>query len=483
MPMMGIQPEPQGKLFFANVNMEGRVRSNHPLRKIVATIDFDFAYEAVKDKYGNNGNESVPPPVLLKLMLLLVFYNVRSERELMDTLPERLDWLWFLGYDLESETPNHSVLSKARKRWGEDVFKEFFERIVLQCVQAGLVDGRKIFMDSSLVEADASCNSVVDTQSLKYQVTQKYSEFENRLEDVTNERYVRPDSKPVNRRYLSSTDPDAALVRRNSGTSKPRYQVHRAVDGQSEVITATEVTSGEINEAHRLEALVDQHHDNTKRSAETVVADSKYGTIENFLACSKRGLQAHISDLGATEVQRASKRPIFPASEFKYDPVADTYQCPAGNQLHRKSIHEDRQSIDYAATAKVCGACALREKCTNNKSGRSIKRHFRQDELDRMRERSRSWISQRDIRIRQHLMERSFARAQRYGFARMRWRRLWRVRIQEYLTAVIQNIGVLVRYGRGPNAVGIVLGKVCKNTLNYFENFFRKFSPLPAGGW
>lgn len=46
-------------------------------------------------------------------MLLLVRYNVRSERELMDTLPERLDWLWFLGLDLDSEIPHHSVLSKA----------------------------------------------------------------------------------------------------------------------------------------------------------------------------------------------------------------------------------------------------------------------------------------------------------------------------------------------------------------------------------
>jgi len=481
--MMGIQSEPQGKLFFTNVNMEKRVRSNHPLRKIASTIDFDFAYEAVKDKYGSNGNESVPPPVLLKLMLLLVFYNVRSERELMDTLPERLDWLWFLGYDLETEVPNHSVLSKARKRWGMEVFKGFFERIVWQCVQAGLVDGRKIFMDSSLVEADASCNSVVDTQSLKYQVTQKYAELEKRLEEVTDKRYIRPDSKPVNRRYLSTTDPDAALVRRNSGISKPRYQVHRAVDGQSEVITATEVTSGEINEAHLLGPLVDQHHDNTERNAKTVVADSKYGTIENFLDCSKRGLQAHISDLGAAEVQRASKRPIFPASEFKYNPVSDTYQCPAGNQLHRKSVHEDRQSIDYAATAKVCGACELREKCTNNKSGRSIKRHFRQDELDWMREESRSWISQRDIRIRQHLMERSFARAQRYGFARMRWRRLWRVKIQEYLAAGVQNIGVLVKYGRGPKAVGVILEKVCKNILICFESFLRKFRLSPVGSW
>jgi transposase len=104
----------------------------------------------------------VPPPVILKLMLLLVFYNVRSERELMATLAERLDWLWFLGYNLDSDIPNHSVLSKARKRWGSEVFKIFFERIVWQCVEAGLVDGKKIFMDSSLVDADASTNSVIE---------------------------------------------------------------------------------------------------------------------------------------------------------------------------------------------------------------------------------------------------------------------------------------------------------------------------------
>ena len=63
------------------------------------------------------GNVSVPPPVILKMMLLLILYNVRSERELMNTLPMRLDWLWFLDYDLDSEIPNHSVLSKARNRY------------------------------------------------------------------------------------------------------------------------------------------------------------------------------------------------------------------------------------------------------------------------------------------------------------------------------------------------------------------------------
>jgi transposase len=72
-----------------------------------------------------------------------------------------------LGYDLYSEVPNHSVLSKARARWGMEAFRDFFERVVWQCVEAGLVDGRKIFIDSSLVDANASNNSVIDTHSLK----------------------------------------------------------------------------------------------------------------------------------------------------------------------------------------------------------------------------------------------------------------------------------------------------------------------------
>ena len=161
--MMGIQPRPQSSLFYIGINIDNRVRENHPLRRVHEYIDFDFAYSEVKDCYGNNGNVSVPPPIILKLMLLLVFYNVRSERELMDTLPERIDWLWFLGYDLDTEIPNHSVLSKARRKWGSEVFQSFFERIVLQCVEAGLVDGSKIFVDSSLVDeiGRASCRERV----------------------------------------------------------------------------------------------------------------------------------------------------------------------------------------------------------------------------------------------------------------------------------------------------------------------------------
>jgi transposase len=444
--MMGYQPPPQSKLFYTGINIERRVRRNHPLRKIKEAIDFEFIYKEVKDKYGSKGNVSVPPPVILKLMVLLVFYNVRSERELMETLPERIDWLWFLGYDLDSEIPCHSVLSKARKKWGVEVFKGFFERVVWQCVEAGLVDGSKIFLDSSLIDADASNNSVVDRRSLRRYLNRSYRELEKRLDEEQERTEQRDSYREVNKRYISTTDPDASIVRR--GKAKLRYQAHRAVDSAYEVITAAEVTSGEVNEAHRMIPLMERHHGNTGIKAETVVADSKYGTIDNYLACYDRGVKAHIPDLKKKQSGKGSRSGIFPDNEFRYDRETDSYICPGGKRLRGKRLHKGRQSMDYAASRKGCEICKKRPQCTRNKSGRTVKRHIRQDELDYMRAMTETTLSKKDIRMRQHLMERSFARAVRYGFKRARWRRLWRVQIQEYITAAIQNIQVLIKHGK-----------------------------------
>jgi IS5 family transposase len=402
-------------------------------------------------------------------MLLLVFYNVRSERELMDTLPERIDWLWFLGYDFDSEIPNHSILSKARKKWGVDIFQGFFERIVQQCVEAGLVDGRKIFVDSSLVDANASNNSVLDTRNLKHQLHKNYKKLEARLEERAESSDPSRSYEKKNNRYISSTDPDAALV--NRGKAKLSYQVHRAVDGKHEIITATDAAPGDVNEAHLMLPLLEKHEETTETKAETVVADSKYGTIDNFLACHDQGIKAHIPDLRDVAINRIAKTDIFMEDRFSYDPASDTYTCPAGVQLKPKSLHIARQSRDYGAPKKACVACQLREQCTRNKSGRTIKRHLRQDVLERMRAISRSANARYDIKTRQHLIERSFAKSTRYGFDQARWRGLWRMRIQEYLTCAIQNIQVLIAHSSKPRkAAAARLLVVQRTVVNAFES-------------
>ena len=103
--------------------------------------------QAVAHTYGANGHVSADPvDAGRKMMILLFLDDVPSERELMAVIAERLDYLvWFLGLGLDDEIPNHSVLSKARARWGaEDCFEELFVRSVSLCVEAGLVEGGKL---------------------------------------------------------------------------------------------------------------------------------------------------------------------------------------------------------------------------------------------------------------------------------------------------------------------------------------------------
>lgn len=450
--MMGYQPDVQSKLFYHSINLEERIPGNHVLRKIRSSVAFNFIYEEVKDLYGGRGNVSVPPPAILKMMLLLILYNVRSERELMNTLPMRLDWLWFLDYDLDSSIPNHSVLSKARNRWGVEAFRRFFERIVWQCVEAGLVDGSKLFMDSSLVQADASNNSIIDVnkEALKIHLVEGYKELESRLEEKLEEKENTdddhpPKTGPANQHYHSTTDPDASVTRQGGGKRNLRYKAHRSVDGKAEVITATEVTPGEVNEAHLLSTLLTTHQSNTQTTVKTVIADTKYGTADNYLACCDLGVKAHIPDL---KKSHNDFKDIFHEEDFQYQPETDTYLCPAGNPLKRSIYRPKRDIYEYRCAVKACRNCSFVAQCTKSKKSRTLTRHRRQDDLDKMRNAAESTVSQQDIRTRQHLMERSFARATRFGFKRARWRRLWRVQIQEFLTAAIQNIMVLLSYGK-----------------------------------
>ena len=95
--MMGRRQRIEAKLFYSNLSLDSRVRADNPLRQVKAMVDFDFVRAAVKPLYGVRGNPSVDPAVLMKLMLLLVLESIHSERELMERMSERLDWMWFCG--------------------------------------------------------------------------------------------------------------------------------------------------------------------------------------------------------------------------------------------------------------------------------------------------------------------------------------------------------------------------------------------------
>src|SRR5258707_13131943 len=132
--MMGSQDDQRP--LYCVVDLVQRVPANHPLRLIRQAVDFSFVRAEVAPFYGYNGNESVDPEVILKLLFLLFLDDLSSERELMRQVAYRLDYLWFLGMSLNDEVPDHSGLSKARARWGGAVFERLFVRTVRPCAEA-----------------------------------------------------------------------------------------------------------------------------------------------------------------------------------------------------------------------------------------------------------------------------------------------------------------------------------------------------------
>ena len=148
-----------GKLFY-QFSLEERVPQDHLLRRVLAAVDFSFVRRMTERFYSHTGQPSIDPVVIFKMALLGYLYGITSERRLVEEIRLNLAYLWFIGYDLDESVPDHSVLSKARARFGPTVYQGFFKEIVRQCDQAGLVRGDKVYLDSTLVEADASLDSV-----------------------------------------------------------------------------------------------------------------------------------------------------------------------------------------------------------------------------------------------------------------------------------------------------------------------------------
>jgi transposase len=454
--MMGIH-QPQETLFSYRVNLDHRIRADHPLRRIAQVIDFTFVRAEVARFYGQNGNEGVDPIILVKLMFLLFFDDVPSERELMERLPERLDYLWFLGYNLDEATPTHSVLSKARRRWGKEVFRQVFLRTVQQCVEAGLIEGKKIHVDSSLIDAHAAKDSILKSSPELIAAYKKAVQAqETKLADtVTPESYV-----AVNDTHVSTTDPDAALVSRKGQGSRPRYHHHRAIDDAHGVITAVVTTPGSIGENHKLLDLIGQHEANTEKAVQAVVGDSKYGTADNFAACVERDIAPHLGVLADQQKSGTERAGHYEDTQFAYDAARDTYTCPAGQTLTRRRYHERRRTYEYTAAAGVCAACPLRQQCTSAKTSRTLQRHEQAERVELGRQIARSAPARRDRRRRQYLLEGSFGRAaSEHGFKRSRWRRLWRQEIQDWLIAAVQNVKLLVRAGGKRSESGAAAGR------------------------
>jgi len=355
--MLGKPKKTEPKLFYHGVSLDRRVPKEHPLRKIKQLIDFDFIRSQVADLYGTNGNQSVDPAIILKLMFLLFYENAKSERALMRQLPLRLDWLWFCDYDLDEVTPDHSVLSKARNRWGTEVFESFFMNILEQCIDAGLVDGETIYIDSSTIAGNA------DIDKVRPQLRKVSEELVDKLEESIEPQPCEDNNEQEKlAKRGNPADPNARITRKY-GKSTLGYKDHRGVDDKHGIITTTITTPANVNDDKVLADVITSHRFKSGTKVKNAVADKGYGTCANYKYLRENNITPCIPHQRRKSFQDAD----FTSDNFIYDSIGDFYICPAGEKLKFFCTNKAKGTSQYRAQRETCQRCDYFNKCVTGK--------------------------------------------------------------------------------------------------------------------
>lgn len=143
-----------------HLSLDELVPQDHFYRYLDQKLDLSFVRTFVEHSYAQGGRPSIDPIVFFKLQLVMFFEGIRSERQLLRQASDRLSVRWYLGYDLGDLLPDHSSLTRIRARYGIEVFRRFFDEIVDQCQQAGLIWGKELYADATKVQANAALSSM-----------------------------------------------------------------------------------------------------------------------------------------------------------------------------------------------------------------------------------------------------------------------------------------------------------------------------------
>ena len=492
--MMGMkernfQPLPE------DISLEDLIPRDNFYRRLHEKLDLSFVRELVEDLYAASGRPSVDPEVFFRLQLVMFHEGIRSERELIRIVSDRLSVRWYVGYDLFEPLPDHSSLTRIRDRYGLAVFRQFFERIVEECVEAGLVWGEELYFDATKVDANASLDSIAPRFYVEEHLGELFSEEEPldaeqeesfttmanewdeplvgklyKLPSADDEALIAQNSAKddwISRNgrqrrevkgswyrrkadFLASmTDPDSSLMRRReSKGSHLGYYTHYVVDGgKARIILNALVTPFEVTENQPMLDLLWRTSFLWKLRPKQVTGDTAYGTTENIAAVERAGIRAYVPLTGAGKA-----RPYFSKEEFAYDPERDIYRCPAGETLAPKTFRTARNQILYKTEPGTCDSCSMRPQCTENKTGRQVLRHRDERYVDRVKSYRGTFAYEKALRKRRVWVEPLFGEAKDWhGLRRFRLRRLEKVNIEALLIASGQNIKRLVAAReRGP---------------------------------
>ncbi len=472
-----------------DLSLEDLVPEDHLYRRLEQTLDLSFVRELVGPLYARGGRPSVDPVVFFKLHLVMFFEDLRSERQLMRVVCDRLSLRWYLGYDLQEPLPDHSSLTRIRDRLGLEVFRRFFERIVEECFAAGLVWGEELFIDATKVEANASLDSMRSRSLVEGRLEEHLvgvfpedAPFARNAEHVAAEvglasregqelartnaevhrwiaeaghqerGLVRWGYRRMADLRMSTTDPDASpMHQKKKSASRLGYLTHYLVDGgKARVILEVLVTGAEVTENLPMQQMLFRSRFRWGLRPRSVTGDAAYGTRENIAAIEKAGIRAYTA---LPEQQRRTA--LFTIEDFVYDAKKDLYTCPAGEILRRRGHDHRGGYVRYGAQASACNACPLKSQCTKSPKGRWVSRSLQEEYLERVRAYRETEAYRKALRKRAVWVEPLFGEAKEWhGFRRFRLRRLEKVNVEALMTASGQNVKRLVDLGgRSPKKI------------------------------
>ena len=307
--MLGRKERGQLELFITG-SLRGLIPDDHVLVKIDQVIDLGWLRGEVGDLYcAGNGRPGIDPEVAVRLMLAGFLLGIVHDRRLMREAQVNLAIRWFIGYALHEALPDHSSLTRIRQRWGEDVFRRIFIRVVQQCQAQGLVSADTVHMDASLIRANVSMDALV-------------SRHLDAVEDANDaERDARTSGKF---KKLCRTDPDATMATSSKAPLRPAYKQHTAVDDLAGVVVDVEIVTGEEHDTGRFTERLNAIEETLGTTPERITADTIYGVGRVYSALEERQIDAVIPPLRSPRRKGAQG---FATERFKYDPCHDVVRC------------------------------------------------------------------------------------------------------------------------------------------------------------
>ena len=379
--------------------LETFIPEDHYLRRLDKVLDLSFIHEAVRDRYcQDNGRPSVDPEVVIRLFLIQAMDGITHVRELMRQVQVNLAYRWFIGYGLDETLPDHSTLSRALDRLGDEVFNELFERSISQCRKSGLIEGRVLHVDATTIRADIDSNRVGQE---------------------------------------NSSDKDARFGKFPGKRTAPGYKQHTVADGKARVVLGISVTPADATEHDHAVSVIDSAVANMGSVPEVVCGDAAYGSGENYQKLCDRGIRL-VSP--PPKVKSPGGGKYYTTEDFEYDDKHDVFICPAGSTLKYVGRVKDRpKQRCYAGLRSVCRHCPLKDHCTKS-SRRQLKVSSNHAALIRLRADSKTESFKHLYQSRAPVIEGIFGEAKEWHGLRRAWRRgLSKMKVQCLLIAAIIN--------------------------------------------